>query len=61
VYGFLEDALQEGASVGAILPRERLRAMLREYDVARGGADDGYLPPDVMLDLSADPPREPTR
>ena len=51
---FLEDALPEGASRGASLPRSRLRKMIRHYNVSRGWTDDGYLPDAVLKDLALD-------
>lgn len=49
---FLEEALTEGASRGASLPRSRLRKMIRHYNVSRGWTDDGYLPDAVLKDLA---------
>jgi aldehyde:ferredoxin oxidoreductase len=45
---FLDEALPDGASAGASVPRARLAEMIRSYNLARGWTQDGYLP-DAML------------
>ena len=52
---FLSEALPEGASRGAVIPRERLQRMIRAYNVARGWTEDGYLPAGRMIDLGVEP------
>lgn len=39
---FLSTALQQGASAGAQLPRERLERMVRAYNLGRGWSAEGY-------------------
>jgi aldehyde:ferredoxin oxidoreductase len=41
---FLSEGLPDGASAGALLPRERLEAMIREYYRCRGWTADGRVP-----------------
>ncbi len=41
---FLSEGLPTGASAGAVLPRERLRAMIRAYYAARGWTPEGDVP-----------------
>jgi aldehyde:ferredoxin oxidoreductase len=41
---FLSEGLPAGASAGAVLPRERLAAMVRAYYAARGWDDAGGVP-----------------
>ena len=52
---FLSEPLDDGASAGARLTRERLREMVRSYNLARGWSAQGYLPEAVMRDLWLDP------
>jgi len=52
---FLTHALDEGASAGARLTRERLDEMIRSYNLARGWSEQGHLPEVVMRDLWLDP------
>jgi aldehyde:ferredoxin oxidoreductase len=49
---FLREALPDGASAGARLPRERLADMIRSYNLARGWNEDGTLPEAVLRDLT---------
>ncbi len=54
---FLSEALPSGASAGAVLPRERLEAMIQAYYSARGWDSRGRVPPEQLealrlLDLS---------
>jgi aldehyde:ferredoxin oxidoreductase len=51
---FLREPLEEGASAGARLPRERLARMIRAYHRARGWSDDGYLSAPELRDLARD-------
>ncbi len=51
---FLCEALPDGASAGASVPRERLGEMIRSYNLARGWTEEGYLPEAVLRDLSID-------
>ena len=48
---FLTTKLSDGASKGALIPRDRLRAMIREYNITRGWTPEGYLPDRILLDL----------
>ncbi len=48
---FLSEGLPEGASKGAVVPVERLQAMIRAYHRQRGWTEDGYLPDSVLEDL----------
>jgi aldehyde:ferredoxin oxidoreductase len=41
---FLSEGLPAGASAGAVLPRERLREMVRAYYAARGWDEQGRVP-----------------
>ncbi len=49
---FLREALPDGASAGATVPRERLAAMIRSYNLARGWTEDGYLPETALRELA---------
>jgi aldehyde:ferredoxin oxidoreductase len=49
---FLSEPLADGASSGARLSPERLREMIRGYNLARGWTEQGHLPEAVMSDLS---------
>ncbi len=40
---FFEQPLQEGASRGAVLSREKLAALIRTYNLARGWTENGWL------------------
>jgi aldehyde:ferredoxin oxidoreductase len=51
---FLSEALPDGASAGARVPRARLAEMIRSYNLARGWTEDGYLPEAVLRDLAVD-------
>jgi aldehyde:ferredoxin oxidoreductase len=51
---FLDEPLADGASAGARIPRERLREMIRSYNLARGWTEQGYLPAAVLQDLGVD-------
>jgi aldehyde:ferredoxin oxidoreductase len=51
---FLDEPLADGASAGARLPGERLREMVRSYNLARGWTEQGYLPEAVLRDLGVD-------
>ncbi len=51
---FLGEALRDGASAGARIPRERLQAMIRSYNLARGWSEEGYLPEAVLRELGID-------
>ena len=46
------EALPDGASAGARVPRERLAATIRSYNLARGWTEDGYLPEAALRDLA---------
>ena len=48
---FLSEGLPEGASRGAVIPRERLQAMIRAYNLARGWTESGFLPSHVVEEL----------
>jgi aldehyde:ferredoxin oxidoreductase len=48
---FLTEGLPDGASAGAVLPRERLQAMIRAYYAARGWNTDGTVPADLVRAL----------
>lgn len=48
---FLSEGLPDGASRGAVIPRERLQGMIRAYNVARGWTEDGFLPAGRMREL----------
>jgi aldehyde:ferredoxin oxidoreductase len=43
---FLSEGLPAGTAPGATLPAERLRAMIRAYNLARGWTADGWVPDD---------------
>ncbi|MBA2480961.1 MAG: aldehyde ferredoxin oxidoreductase family protein [Planctomycetes bacterium] len=49
---FLSEGLPDGASKGALIPRERLQDMVRAYNRARGWTDDGWLPDTVYEELA---------
>ncbi len=49
---FLEEPLSGGVAAGARLPRERLAAMIRAYNLARGWTAEGYLPEEAVADLA---------
>jgi aldehyde:ferredoxin oxidoreductase len=54
---FLSEGLPDGASAGAVLPRERLQDMVQAYYAARGWDCDGGVPPELrdglqLADLS---------
>jgi aldehyde:ferredoxin oxidoreductase len=51
---FFREPLQEGASAGARLPRERLAGMILAYHRERGWSDDGYLLDPERHDLARD-------
>jgi aldehyde:ferredoxin oxidoreductase len=51
---FLEEPLQGGAAAGARLSRERLREMVRSYNLARGWSEQGRLPESARADLLLD-------
>jgi aldehyde:ferredoxin oxidoreductase len=51
---FLSEALPDGSSAGARMPRVRLAEMIRSYNLARSWTQDGYLPEAVMRDLAVD-------
>ena len=51
---FLREALPDGASAGASMPRERLAGMIRSYNLARGWTEEGYLPEALMRELATD-------
>lgn len=51
---FLAEELPEGAARGARLPEERLREMIRAYNIARGWTPDGYLSAEQRADLARD-------
>jgi aldehyde:ferredoxin oxidoreductase len=48
---FLSEGLPEGAAPGALLPRERLQAMVQAYYTARGWDADGGVPDRLCADL----------
>lgn len=48
---FLSEGLPDGASAGAVLPRERLREMIQAYYHERGWTAQGVVPSDVLTDL----------
>jgi aldehyde:ferredoxin oxidoreductase len=45
---FLSEGLPSGVSAGAVLPRERLRAMIRAYYAARGWTPEGDVPRELV-------------
>lgn len=45
---FLSEGLPTGVSAGAVLPRERLRAMIRAYYAARGWTPEGGVPRELV-------------
>jgi aldehyde:ferredoxin oxidoreductase len=49
---FLSEGLTEGASAGALLPRERLNAMIQAYYSARGWDSQGHVPAALIESLS---------
>jgi aldehyde:ferredoxin oxidoreductase len=49
---FLSEGLTEGASAGALLPRERLNAMIQAYYTARGWQVQGDVPAGMIEALS---------
>jgi len=51
---FLGEALRDGASAGARMPRERLEAMVRSYNLARGWSEEGYPSEAALRDLGID-------
>jgi len=51
---FLDEALPDGPSAGARVPRARLAEMIRSYNLARGWTEDGHLPEAVLRDLAID-------
>jgi aldehyde:ferredoxin oxidoreductase len=48
---FLSEGLPDGASQGAVIPRERLQRMIRSYNRARGWTEDGYVPESALQEL----------
>ncbi len=52
---FLDEALPDGPSAGARVPRARLAEMIRSYNLARGWTEDGHLPEAVLRDLAIEP------
>ena len=46
---FLDNPLPNDAS--ALLPRERLSAMIQVYNLARGWTPEGWIPPDQLAEL----------
>jgi aldehyde:ferredoxin oxidoreductase len=40
---FLGEPLPDGSAPGAVLPEDRLRAMIRAYNLARGWTEDGWV------------------
>jgi aldehyde:ferredoxin oxidoreductase len=51
---FLSEQLPNGASAGAVLPRERLQAMIQAYYQARGWDRDGDVPAGLIRPLQLD-------
>jgi len=51
---FLTERLPEGVSPGARLPAERLRAMIRAYNLARGWTAEGWVSENVVKELALD-------
>ena len=51
---FFCETLQDGASSGAHLPRERLQEMMESYYEARGWTATGHLPPDTLRQIASD-------
>jgi aldehyde:ferredoxin oxidoreductase len=51
---FLHEGLPAGTAPGATLPAERLREMIRAYNLARGWDDDGWVPPTLIDGLRLD-------
>ena len=49
---FLSEGLPDGASAGAMLPRERLQEMIEAYYRARRWDQDGFVPRAVVDTLS---------
>jgi len=58
---FHAEALPDASADGASLSRERLEAMIRSYNLARGWTEDGYLSAAIQADLAVDasPPAMP--
>jgi aldehyde:ferredoxin oxidoreductase len=52
---FLSEGLPDGASAGAVLPRERLEEMIQAYYRDRGWDSEGNVPDSLMLDLNVGP------
>jgi aldehyde:ferredoxin oxidoreductase len=48
---FLSEGLSAGGGATALLPRERLQAMIAAYYEARGWARDGCVPPEQVAEL----------
>jgi aldehyde:ferredoxin oxidoreductase len=48
---FLSQGLPDGAAAGAVLPAERLRAMVQAYYTARGWDEQGLVPPGLVAEL----------
>src|SRR5205807_1844046 len=48
---FLTEGLPDGASAGAVMPRERLQAMIQAYYAARGWDSDGQVPRPLIESL----------
>ncbi len=48
---FLSEGLPSGVSAGAVLPRERLQAMIRAYYAARGWTPAGDVPRELVEEL----------
>ncbi|HEX5271410.1 MAG TPA: aldehyde ferredoxin oxidoreductase C-terminal domain-containing protein, partial [Gemmataceae bacterium] len=48
---FLSESLAAGPSAGAALPRERLGAMIRADDAARGWDEQGTVRPALLAEL----------
>jgi aldehyde:ferredoxin oxidoreductase len=48
---FLSEGLPDGASAGALLPRERLQEMVRAYYAARGWDAEGQVPGELVAAL----------
>jgi aldehyde:ferredoxin oxidoreductase len=51
---FLAEGLPDGTSVGAVLPGERLRDMVRAYYAARGWDEQGRVPRELIERLGLD-------
>ncbi|MBT4865846.1 MAG: aldehyde:ferredoxin oxidoreductase, partial [Planctomycetaceae bacterium] len=52
---FFSEAIPTGASAGAILSIEKLDAMIRSYNLARGWSEEGWLPDEMVESVCGKP------